>query len=69
LIDKGSIAIDGISLTVVEPMNDEFSVWVIPHTLRETNLGNRKPGDAVNLEFDMIAKYVERLLEFRATES
>lgn len=61
LIDKGSITIDGISLTVVSPTESEFEVWVIPHTLQETNLSERKVGDRVNLEYDLIAKYVERL--------
>lgn len=62
LIDKGSITIDGISLTVVRPEGDTFETWIIPHTLAHTNLGTRKAGDQVNLEFDVIAKYVERLL-------
>ncbi len=62
LIDKGSVALDGISLTVVKPEGQEFEVWVIPHTLTETNLGQHLPGDCVNLEVDMLAKYVERLL-------
>jgi riboflavin synthase len=62
LIDKGSITVDGISLTVVEPRGDEFDVWVIPHTLQVTNLGERKPGDRVNLEYDALARYVEKLL-------
>lgn len=61
LIDKGSVAIDGISLTVVQPEQDEFDVWIIPHTLEVTCLGNLQPGDAVNLEYDVVAKYVERL--------
>lgn len=61
LIDKGSVAIDGISLTVVDLRDDQFDVWIIPHTLQETNLSERKPGDKVNLEFDLIAKYVESL--------
>ncbi|MEA2552024.1 MAG: riboflavin synthase [Fimbriimonadaceae bacterium] len=61
LIDKGSVTIDGISLTVVHPNDGEFDVWVIPHTLQETNLGDRKIGDLVNVEFDVIAKYVEKL--------
>lgn len=63
LIDKGSITIDGISLTVVAPREGEFDVWVIPHTLENTNLGAKKPGDRVNLEFDVLAKYVERLMK------
>ena len=65
LIDKGSIAIEGVSLTVVRPVGDAFEVWVIPHTLERTNLGSLRPGDRVNLEFDVLAKYVERLLEAR----
>lgn len=62
LIDKGSIAIDGISLTVVEPNGGEFDVHLIPHTLSHTNLGALPVGNGVNLEFDVLAKHVERLL-------
>jgi riboflavin synthase len=62
LVDKGSIAIDGISLTVVEPSDDEFSAWIIPHTLAHTNLGERRAGDTVNLEYDAVAKWIERLV-------
>lgn len=65
LIDKGSIAIDGISLTIVEPMAGAFDVWIIPHTMAVTNLGEKKPGDPVNIEFDVIAKHVEKLLAWR----
>lgn len=65
LIDKGSVAVNGISLTVVSPIDGCFDVWVIPHTLQATNLGQLGPGDAVNLEFDVLAKYVEKLLEKR----
>ena len=65
LIDKGSVAVEGVSLTVVRPVGDAFEVWVIPHTLDRTNLGGLGPGDRVNLEFDVLAKYVERLLEAR----
>ena len=61
---KGSIAIDGISLTVVDADADSFSVALIPHTLSVTTLGQRKIGDAVNLETDVLAKYVQRSLEF-----
>ncbi|TWU47938.1 riboflavin synthase [Rubripirellula reticaptiva] len=57
---KGSIAIDGISLTVVDVSEDTFTVALIPHTLTVTTLGNRKVGDRVNLETDLLAKYVER---------
>lgn len=62
---KGSIAVDGISLTVVEVGPDWFSVALIPTTLELTTLGRKQPGDLVNLEVDVIAKYVERLLEVR----
>ena len=64
VVEKGSIAIDGISLTVAElmPRGDGFRVSVIPHTLDVTTLGVRRPGDAVNLECDVVGKYVERLL-------
>ncbi len=62
LIDKGSVAVDGISLTVVSPKDGAFDVWVIPHTLQETNLSTRKIGDHVNLEFDVIARYVEKMM-------
>jgi riboflavin synthase len=65
LIDKGSVCIDGISLTVVEPRDGSFDVWVIPHTLANTNLASKRPGDRVNLEFDVIAKYVEKILAAR----
>ncbi|MEP6667759.1 MAG: riboflavin synthase [Chthoniobacter sp.] len=62
---KGSIAIDGISLTVAEVRAASFVVWIIPHTLAVTNLHTKKAGDAVNLEFDLLAKYVERILATR----
>lgn len=62
LIDKGSISLNGISLTVVEPNEGWFDTWIIPHTLQHTNLQNLRPGDKVNVEFDMLAKHVEKLL-------
>ena len=65
LVAKGSIAIDGISLTVAELAADSFTLWIIPHTREVTNLGTRKAGDRVNLEYDLLAKYVERMLEAR----
>jgi riboflavin synthase len=70
VVEKGSVAVDGVSLTVsaVSPASDPepwFEVSLIPTTLRETTLGGRAPGDPVNLEVDVIAKYVERLLEGR----
>lgn len=63
MASKGSIAVDGVSLTLVEVTADRFSVALIPHTLRVTTLGQLKPGDQVNLETDLLAKYVERQLE------
>lgn len=62
LVPKGSVAIDGISLTVVDAGTDRFQVSLIPHTVAVTNLSRRRPGDVVNLEADILAKYVERLL-------
>jgi riboflavin synthase len=62
VVDKGSITVDGISLTVVEARADTFTVALIPTTLELTTLGRKKPGDAVNLEVDVVAKYVERLV-------
>jgi riboflavin synthase len=64
LVDKGSITVDGVSLTVVEAGADRFTVSLIPETLARTTLGSRQPGDRVNLEVDVIAKYVEKLLPF-----
>ena len=61
LVDKGCIAVDGCSLTVCDVIEDSFAVWLIPHTLGKTNLEGRKPGDFLNLEFDLLAKYVEKL--------
>lgn len=66
LVHKGSIAIDGISLTVAETRDDEFSVWLIPHTLAVTNLREKRVGDGVNLEFDLLGKYVEKLVSLHA---
>ncbi|MFD9737558.1 riboflavin synthase [Umezawaea sp. NPDC059074] len=61
VVEKGSITVDGISLTVVTVTDDEFTVSLIPTTLELTTLGRRQPGDLVNLEVDVLAKYVERL--------
>lgn len=62
LVHKGSVAIDGISLTVAEVVGDVFAVWLIPHTLKETNLPTKSGGEGVNLEFDQLGKYVEKLV-------
>jgi riboflavin synthase len=61
IVEKGSITVDGVSLTVVDSKDEEFSVALIPTTLELTTLGFREPGDIVNLEVDVLAKYVERL--------
>ena len=61
LVEKGSITVDGVSLTVVDVTDDAFTVSLIPETLRATTLGVRTAGDRVNLEVDVVAKYVERL--------
>jgi riboflavin synthase len=65
LVPKGCIAIDGISLTVADVARDEFSVWIIPHTREVTALHERAVGEAVNLEFDLLAKYTEKILAAR----
>ncbi|MCW2796312.1 riboflavin synthase [Nocardioides sp.] len=62
LVDKGSITVDGVSLTVVEAKDDSFTVSLIPETLTRTTLGSRQIGDRVNLEADVLAKHVEKLL-------
>jgi riboflavin synthase len=63
LVHKGSIAVDGVSLTVAEVGPDWFAVALVPHTLQVTTLGDRRPGDPVHLEVDVVAKYVERLVQ------
>ena len=63
LVPKGSVAIDGVSLTVVGVTDAGFDVALVPHTLAETNLGDRRPGDRVNLEADVLGKYVVHYLE------
>ena len=63
IVDKGSIAVDGISLTIVEPDEDSFGVALIPETLTVTNLRNARNGMRVNLEFDIMAKFAQKMLE------
>ena len=65
VVSKGSIAMNGISLTVAEVLPESFVVWIIPHTKRHTNLDRAKAGALLNLEFDILAKYVERMLSRR----
>jgi riboflavin synthase len=65
VVEKGSIAVDGVSLTIAELDGRSFTVSLIPETLERTNLGNAEPGRNVNLEVDVLAKYVERLMEAR----
>jgi riboflavin synthase len=67
LVPKGSVTVDGVSLTVVDVGDHWFSVSLIPETLGRTTLGLRQPGDPVNLEVDVMAKYVEKLLQERTT--
>ncbi|MDX2525424.1 riboflavin synthase [Streptomyces europaeiscabiei] len=69
VVEKGSITVDGISLTVVDAGPDHFTVSLIPTTLDLTTLGRKQPGDPVNLEVDVIAKYVERLLGARGADT
>ena len=66
---KGSIAVNGISLTVADVSQESFAVWIIPHTTARTNLGTACADDLVNLEFDLIAKYLERMLDRRVVRS
>ena len=65
VVRKGSVTIDGISLTVAKVEKDCFYVSIIPHTRKETNLGNKKTGDSVNIECDMVGKYIERFISFQ----
>ncbi|MGK2928093.1 MAG: riboflavin synthase [Acidimicrobiales bacterium] len=65
VVVKGSVTVDGVSLTVVDVLDDGFTVAVIPHTADVTTLGRKGPGDAVNLEVDVTVKYVERLLTWK----
>ncbi|MEU2023400.1 riboflavin synthase [Streptomyces sp. NPDC016469] len=69
VVEKGSITVDGVSLTVVDAASDYFTISLIPTTLALTTLGIKGPGDPVNLEVDVIAKYVERLLGHDAPEA
>lgn len=69
IISKGSIAIDGVSLTIADIYKNRFSTSVIPHTLKVTNLSKKKKGDAVNIEVDLIGKYIEKLLSPRRPQS
>jgi riboflavin synthase len=63
IIEKGSVAVDGISLTVAELRKKSFVIWIIPHTCKVTALRERQPGDQVNLEADLLGKYVERFIQ------
>lgn len=65
IVEKGSVALDGVSLTVAEVAPPTFGVALIPFTLEATNLGGKRPGDSVNIEVDLIAKYVEGLVSVR----
>ena len=65
VVFKGSVAVDGISLTVAGVQNKGFRIWIIPHTYELTALCERKVGDAVNLEADLLGKYVEKFIALR----
>lgn len=65
LVDKGSVSINGVSLTVIKPKRKKFSVAIIPFTYEHTNFSELKEGHTVNLEFDIIGKYVQRIMELR----
>jgi riboflavin synthase len=67
-VEKGSIAIDGVSLTIVSVVDDGITAAIIPHTMKVTTLGVRAPGDRVNVEVDIMAKHVERLLTFALSD-
>ncbi|KPL01771.1 MAG: riboflavin synthase subunit alpha [candidate division Zixibacteria bacterium SM1_73] len=69
LVEKGSVAVDGISLTVVEVLKGSFTISIIPFTLENTTLGTKKVGDLVNIETDLIGKYVERILTTKKDKS
>jgi len=62
MVSKGSVAVDGVSLTLVEVTDDTFSIALIPHTLKVTTLGRRQVGDVVNIETDLLGKYVQKLM-------
>ena len=64
-VDKGSVTVNGVSLTVVKPTDNSFQVAIIPYTYEFTNFHQIKPGTVVNLEFDIIGKYIARMMEFR----
>jgi len=68
MVEKGSIAVQGISLTIAQIVETVISIWVIPLTLKETNLGKRKVGENVNLEVDILAKYMEKMMHADESE-
>ncbi len=69
IVKKGSVAVDGISLTVTDLNSTSFSVAIIPHTLTATNIGDKGPGDKVNIEIDIIGKYVEKFMNRKDTDA
>jgi riboflavin synthase len=68
MASKGSVAVDGVSLTLVDVEHESFSVALIPHTLKVTTLGFRQVGDRVNIETDVLAKYVQRQLAWQSEQ-
>jgi len=69
VVDKGSVAVDGVSLTVGQPGRDSFKVYIIPHTMKETTIGRLKQGGRVNIEFDIIGKYILGNAKFKIKNS
>jgi riboflavin synthase len=67
VVHKGSVALDGMSLTVAKVLENSFQVWIIPHTYQITNLQTRKQGDLINIETDLLGKYVERFITARSS--
>lgn len=68
IVDKGAVAVDGISLTVVESYSDSFVLYIIPETVKQTSLSEKKVGDKVNIEVDVLGKYIEKFLKLGATD-
>ena len=68
MLEKGSVCVDGISLTIAKVLKDKIRIWIIPHTYQVTHLHEKKVGDPVNLEIDLIAKYVARVIALKSPE-
>jgi riboflavin synthase len=69
MVPKGSVAVDGVSLTVADVEDESFTVWIIPHSFRNTTFRERREGEAVNIEVDILGKYVDRLMGVHIEDS